>query len=63
MHHPDDDAEFVAHEGKRLIGDPQIVCSQSLTMPRLDSRASQPKARVSTEIQNGIKMQISTKRR
>ena len=36
-----------------------IACSQVLISPRLDSSATQPKARVSTEIQNGTRMQNS----
>ena len=37
-------------------------CSQVLISPRLDSSATQPKARVSTEIQNGTRMQNSAMR-
>ena len=33
--------------------------SRSFRMPRLDSSTSQPKARVRTEIQNGIRIQSS----
>ena len=38
-------------------------CSQVLISPRLDSSASQPKARVSTEIQKGTRMQNSASMR
>ena len=40
-----------------------IACSQVLISPRLDSSATQPKARVSTEIQNGTRMQNSASMR
>ena len=40
-----------------------IDCSQVLIRPRLDNSATQPKARVSTEIQNGTRMQNSASTR
>lgn len=62
MRHPDDHPEFVAHQCQRL-GDQARAFQRTVDEPRFERIDNQPKARVRTEIQKGMKMQSSVKSR